>query len=160
MSGEVIKLYKKKGETPLECLNRLENKERLPLTYAGRLDPLAQGVLLVLKGDERFKKDEYLALSKEYELTVLFGFETDTYDLLGKVILRESQISLNNSFDYISEIKKTLPKFTGEINQQYPPYSSKPVNGKSLFQWARENRLNEIEIPTHKVQVDIIEKVK
>ncbi|MFA6227119.1 MAG: hypothetical protein WC631_01385 [Candidatus Paceibacterota bacterium] len=85
----VLKLYKKRGETPLECLNRfkLANPEYKDdkMTYAGRLDPLAEGILLVLVGEECKNKDKYLGLDKEYEVTVLFGFATDSFDVLGLV---------------------------------------------------------------------------
>ncbi len=87
---KVIKIYKKKGETPLECIGNLkkqdENLKLLSMTYAGRLDPLAEGVLLILVGDEVNNKNEYLKLPKEYEVDILFGFGTDTYDLMGKII--------------------------------------------------------------------------
>jgi len=56
------------------------------MTYAGRLDPLAEGLLLVLTGEECKNKEKYLGLDKEYEVDVLFGFATDTYDILGKVL--------------------------------------------------------------------------
>ncbi len=83
----VLKLYKNRGETPLECLERFrknnpEYKDE-KMTYAGRLDPLAKGVLLVLVGEECKNKEKYLCLDKEYEVDVLFGFATDTYDVLG-----------------------------------------------------------------------------
>ncbi|MFA6392660.1 MAG: hypothetical protein WCW54_01040 [Candidatus Paceibacterota bacterium] len=172
----VIKVYKKVGETPLDCIQNLK-KDRpelglLPMTYAGRLDPLAEGVLLLLVGEECKKKDEYLNLHKEYEVEVLFGFATDTYDVLGKVTPSEilfkrsrdlgdgsrcQTISNRSSFDFVLPLKKILPNFIGKIKQSYPPYSSRPVNGKPLFMWAREGKLGEIEIPTHNVQIDNIE---
>jgi tRNA pseudouridine55 synthase len=158
MINEVVNVYKKKGETPLDCINKLK-KERpelgfLPITYAGRLDPLAQGVLLLLVGDEVHKKDEYLKLGKVYEVEVLFGFATDTYDVLGKL---SQSISKCSSSDFVLLVERTIPEFVGKIKQSYPPYSSRPVQGKSLFMWAREGRLNEIEIPTHQVLVENIE---
>ncbi len=187
MSDKVIQVYKKCGETPLECINTLKNDNPnlrfLPMTYAGRLDPLAEGILLILVGDECHKKDEYLALSKEYEVEILFGFATDTYDVLGKVLqditssteafeLHSSQKkSLKELFDFsdfqISSpeykksensfmIEKTLTQFVGRIKQSYPAYSSRTVNGKPLFVWAREGKLNEIEIPSHDVYVENI----
>jgi tRNA U55 pseudouridine synthase TruB len=74
MPQNKIILNKPIGETPLEIINyykRLHPEYRyLPMTYAGRLDPLAEGVLLLLAGEECLKKDEYLSLSKEYELTL------------------------------------------------------------------------------------------
>lgn len=176
----VIKVYKKKGETPLECIVNLkkqdENLKLLPMTYAGRLDPLAEGLLLILVGDEVNKKDEYLKLPKEYEVDILFGFGTDTYDLMGKImktkelfnfswsgslssLIRGSE-KLNNSgvdnSDFASKIQNILSNFIGTIEQSYPPYSSRPVDGKPLFAWAREGKLDEIEIPRHKVFVEDI----
>lgn len=85
----VLTLYKNRGETPLECLERFkkDNPEYRDekMTYAGRLDPLAEGLLLVLVGEECKNKEKYLGLDKEYEVDILFGFSTDTYDILGKV---------------------------------------------------------------------------
>ena len=157
MNDKVIKVYKKAGETPLMCLQKLK-KDRpelslLSMTYAGRLDPLAEGVLLILVGDECNKKDEYLNLPKEYEIEVLFGFATDTYDVMGKL----GQTILNSSSDYVSLMQAILPEFIGKIKQKYPPYSSRPVNGKPLFQWAREGKLDEIDIPSHDVFIENIE---
>jgi len=184
MVDKIIKLYKKCGQTPLECINQLKKTNNLlintPITYAGRLDPLAEGVLIALTGKECLNKDIYLALPKEYELTVLFGFSTDTYDLMGKVEDKISQEELferssdflaknfkgrgqtisNSSSYFISKIQKVIPKFIGIIDQPYPVYSSRTVKGKPLFKWAREGRLNEIEIPSHKVRVDNIEIIK
>ena len=159
MKDKVIKVYKKVGETPLECIDNLK-KERpelgiLSMTYAGRLDPLAEGVLLLLVGEECKKKDEHLNLPKEYEVEVLFGFATDTYDVLGKITSSEKMES-----EVLKQIQTILPEFIGKIKQSYPPYSSRPVNGKPLFQWAREGKIDEIEIPTHNVLVENIEIIE
>src|SRR5690606_23219787 len=85
---EILQLYKREGETPLECIQRFraENPSyaEVSMTYLGRLDPMAEGLLLVLAGDTR-KKKAYLELDKRYEFEVLWGFETDTYDMLGLV---------------------------------------------------------------------------
>ncbi len=162
MLSNIVNLYKKVGETPLECINEYKNKNiellDTPMTYAGRLDPLAEGVLVILVGDECLKKEIYLNLDKEYELTILFGFATDTYDLMGKVTSfidsKEEGIDLDN------KIESIIPQFIGNITQPYPPYSSRTVKGKPLFQWAKEGKLNEIEIPSRKVRVDSIEIIK
>ena len=179
MPERVIKIYKQVGQTPLECINNLKKKnsglEFLPMTYAGRLDPLAEGILLILVGDECLKKDEYLALPKEYEVEILLGFATDTYDIMGLIkktkelvdvkprVAREvispprnDKVYLNNSLIF----SKILPQFIGRIRQSYPPYSSRTVNGKPLFAWAREGKLSEIEIPSHDVFVENIEIIK
>lgn len=105
MNEKLKIVYKKCGQTPLDCINEIkkENKEllHLPLTYAGRLDPLARGVLIILIGDECLKKDEYLKLGKVYETTIIFGFETDTYDLMGMVNKKITpSIPTKESFDF------------------------------------------------------------
>ncbi len=158
MLDNVINIYKKAGQTPLDCINILKKEKDelrfIPMTYAGRLDPLAEGVLLILVGDECLKKDEYLSLPKEYEVDILLGFATDTYDEMGKVIKFEKSEDFKN---FATKIQKILPRFIGRIKQSYPPYSSRTVNGKPLFEWAREGKLEEIEIPSHDVFVENIE---
>ncbi|MEI6659832.1 MAG: hypothetical protein WCK91_00190 [bacterium] len=180
MPPKVIVIHKNKGQTPLECIEVLQNEHSywagIPMTYAGRLDPLACGVLLVLTGEECKKKEEYTALSKEYEVEVLFGFETDTYDVMGKVefppLLIEEGVGgggqENNTpprpsatpppqgGDLKSNLALVLENFTGKFIQKYPPYSSRTVAGKPLYQWAREGRLGEIEMPSHEVSVESI----
>lgn len=155
MIDRVINVYKKCGETPLECINKLKNDNPSlkfsPMTYAGRLDPLAEGVLLILVGDECHRKDEYLNLPKVYEVDVLLGFSTDTYDVMGKIV--EHRISTPS----VEIIKNSLKNFIGKIKQAYPPYSSRPVKGQPLFKWARDGKLGEIEIPSHDVFVENIE---
>lgn len=173
MIDQIRIVNKKTGQTPLECINKLKKSEpqltHLPVTYAGRLDPLAEGVLLLLIGDECLKKDEYLALPKEYEVTVLFGFSTDTYDLMGEINITSEKLfekpedmgdgswrqTISNRLG--DEVSKILSQFTGKINQKYPIYSSRPIKGKPLYKWAREGKLNEIEIPSHDVYVEKIE---
>ena len=83
----VLNLYKERGETPLERIERFRKTHpeyrKLPMSYAGRLDPMAEGVLLVLVGEENRNRETHLSLTKKYEFDVLFGFATDTYDVLG-----------------------------------------------------------------------------
>ncbi len=147
-----LNLYKRIGETPLERLDRLQIEKpeykNIPLTYAGRLDPMAEGVLLVLVGEECKEKDKYLDLDKVYEGEIVWGFETDTYDVLGKIT------GTSQKFPNAEEIKKAIENLKGKHQQKYPPYSSKPVQGKPLFQWAREGKLSEIsEMPTQEIEI-------
>jgi len=151
-AGSVVNLYKELGETPRERLERLRTQkahlQHEVLSYAGRLDPMAEGVMLCLVGSANSRRDEYLDMSKEYTLDVLFGFETDTYDILGKVIESGEVDALRKS-----GIEKALNEFRGKLNQEYPPYSSKTVDGKALFQWAREGALSSITMPSRTVTV-------
>ena len=86
--SEIITLYKLVGETPLACIERFREDnpvyKQVNMTYLGRLDPMAEGVMPVLAGDTR-EKQKYLDFDKTYEFEVLWGFETDTYDILGLV---------------------------------------------------------------------------
>ncbi|MCR4279218.1 MAG: hypothetical protein NUV78_00575 [Candidatus Zambryskibacteria bacterium] len=152
----ILNLYKNLGETPLECLYRYreehpEHKD-LKMTYLGRLDPMAEGVMPVLAGNTK-DKEKYLAYDKTYEFEVLWGFESDTYDVLGKITEGKTPQKLENRISNILKnirIKKT---------QEYPAYSSRTVSGKSLFMWARENKIEEIDIPERRIKIFSIDHV-
>ncbi len=161
---KVFILNKKEGETPLETLEsfRKSHKEYkdLPMTYAGRLDPMASGVLLVLAGEECKNKQEYLNLDKEYEFEVLFGFTTDTYDILGKVTngLIRANSGIVSREDLEKRIKSNLKFFKGKFMQKYPMYSSKTVQGRPLFEYARAGE--GVESPKHEVEVKSLKLLK
>jgi tRNA pseudouridine55 synthase len=151
---DLVILNKKEGETPLKAIDnfRLKNKKYkdVKMTYAGRLDPLASGLLVVLAGDAVHEKEKYLKLWKEYEFEVLFGFATDTYDILGKV--SHSNTLTNIGIKDLEElIKKNLKHFKGKFAQKYPMYSSKTVDGKPLFSYARSGAM--VEVPEREVEV-------
>ncbi len=152
VGGGVINVYKKLGETPRERIERLRRQkpqyEYEVLSYAGRLDPMAEGVLLILAGGQNKRREEYLGLDKEYVLDILFGLSTDTYDILGKIMQTgdPSLVSRN-------AIREGLALFRGAIEQEYPPFSSKTVEGKSLFEWARNNALAALTLPTRTVTI-------
>jgi tRNA pseudouridine55 synthase len=137
------------GETPLECLERARLEQGIaadaPMTYAGRLDPMAEGKLLLLVGDECKDKERYLGLDKEYEVEVLFGIATDTGDALGLAVLNKEARA--NSVDTVD-----LSKYVGKFTQAYPAYSSKTVNGKQLHELARADELPD-EMPTKEVEI-------
>jgi len=151
-SGQVLNLYKKLGETPRERLERLRAQKphyaHEVLSYAGRLDPMAEGVLLCLVGSANKRRDSYLSLGKEYVLDILFGFSTDTYDILGRVTDTGDGSALTKK-----DVALALNEFRGRLSQEYPPYSSKAVEGKSLFEWARNNALASIIMPQNSVTI-------
>lgn len=93
------------------------------MTYLGRLDPLAEGVLLMASGEDVKKKEEFLELDKEYDFVSIFGFATDTYDILGK-IMRVEKLKELNDFD----VRKVALIYEGEREQEYPLYSSKIIS--------------------------------
>jgi len=173
-----VLLDKAVGQTPLQCMETWRATEgidpSIPLTYAGRLDPMASGKLLVLVGEECKKKDQYLALDKTYEFAVLLGIGSDTHDVLGRLqtklplketppseaALQAAKPSLTTSEDDITyetrtviqcdkdQLKQIAADLVGDIELPYPHFSSKTVQGKPLHMWTLEGRLDEIEIPT------------
>jgi len=138
------------------------------MTYAGRLDPMASGTLLVLLGDECKNQTEYHNLDKEYEFSVLLGIGSDSHDVLGRLqtapaspalpsthtlLARPSQTHPRTVTTALSELQEKLQlisdeDLTGNIELPYPHFSAKTVQGKPLHMWTLENRLDEIEIPT------------
>ena len=142
-----VVLEKKVGETPLQCAEAWRATQspafaHVPLSYAGRLDPMASGKLLILIGDECKKQENYHGLDKTYEFSVLFDTSSDTGDVLG-IIKAHEQTEVSEAT--LHSIAKSLQ---GNIELPYPHYSSKTVRGKPLHTWAIEGRLDEIEIPT------------
>jgi tRNA pseudouridine(55) synthase len=146
-------LNKKIGETPLEALELFRNKKKIgsdvSMTYAGRLDPMAEGLLVVLSGDECKNKEKYLKLDKEYEFEVLFGLETDTLDILGKIVENENKFFSKKEFlSYVPVILKNIKKIK---KLKYPLYSSKTVSGKPLFSYAREGE--NVDVPEKEIEI-------
>jgi tRNA pseudouridine(55) synthase len=134
------------GETPLVAAERLRESlvipQDIPFAYAGRLDPMASGKLLILIGDECKKQKEYHSFDKEYRVEILLGAHSDTGDVLGLI---ESRFLPPYAQ---MDILKVLSRLRGHIALPYPHYSSKTVRGKPLHTWTLEKRLHEIEIPT------------
>jgi len=166
-----VLLDKAVGQTPLQCMEawRIESDTapNVPLTYAGRLDPMASGKLLVLIGEECKNKDKYLALDKTYEFSVLLGIGSDTHDVLGRLHTQSSTYDEDQSVtmkgkswpsglerpelgltDLKEQLKQIAADLVGDIELPYPHFSSKTVQGKPLHLWTLEGRLDEIEIPT------------
>lgn len=157
MPSEILNIYKPQGVTPLVALERLRkvrpDLQDEVMTYAGRLDPLAEGVLLVLAGDSRMDLQDHLKLDKEYEGSILFGVTTDTYDVLG--IPQDIIDDMRED-----EVRESILGMKGRISLPFPPFSSYKVNGKPLLQWTLEGRLSEIEIPVKEREVYDIEVLK
>jgi tRNA U55 pseudouridine synthase TruB len=143
-----VVLDKKRGETPLEVLSTWKSAHseyaEIPASYAGRLDPMAEGKLLVLLGEECKRQDAYTKLDKEYEIEVLLDFKTDTGDVLGL-----PKYDGKNTIPRPPLLRTVLTHEEGKHSRKYPIFSSKTVNGKPLFLYALEGKLGEIQIPEH-----------
>jgi len=159
MYKKILLLYKSISKTPLQTIEEFRRKNpfftNIKLSYAGRLDPMAEGLLLVLIGDENKNRSIYENLTKTYEFSVLFGIETDSYDILGIPQIVSTKPWTDDDESLLYQYMKT---YIGTYKQSYPPFSSKPVHGKPLYKWAREGKLGEINIPSHEVTITSFEK--
>ena len=158
-----IRFEKLIGETPKEALQRLRLAQPLvadsKLAYAGRLDPQATGELLVLVDDECKNRDHYQGLDKIYTFEILFGISSDTGDVMG--VLTQNIKKLKDEKNKTNaDLENLLQNFTGEMEQKYPVYSSKAVDGTPLWKYAKEGRLHEIEIPTHLTTIYSLELIE
>ena len=131
----ILQLNKPVGKTPLDMIKEYKAKhpdqKDVPMTYAGRLDPMAEGLLLVLTGDDVHRKDEFLGLDKTYEAQILLGASTDTGDILG-LVQKTKKVSKPSDFDSLFLV--------GSHHLNLPPYSAYKVDGKPLWQYARDGQ--------------------
>ena len=157
-----IYLDKAKGITPLELIKQYkkENNFKGKMCYAGRLDPMAHGKMILLKDEECKQMNDYCNYNKTYEFLVLFGIKTDTYDLLGKVTETNIKPIDLDKFDLD---KFDLDKFIGEIKQPFPPYSSFSIKHKEerkpIWEWTKLGKLDEITIPIKEVEIFSLEEI-
>lgn len=119
--------------------------------HTGTLDPFAQGVLPVCIGKST-KLIEYLKDDKAYIGRFSFGKKTDSFDIDGNIVKTFSQKISEK------ELLSSLPSFQGEILQTPPIYSAIKVNGKKLYDYARQGE--KIEISKRKIFIEKIELKK
>ena len=151
-----IYLYKKIGKTPNELIDKykLQNKDAKKVSFAGRLDPMAHGKMMLLVNEECKKQDLYLGQNKIYEFEILYGFNTDTYDVLGLLTEFIDPSSFGKKIDELN-----LQDYVTEFEQEYPPYSSIVVNKKPLWEWSKMGLINTINIPSKLVTIYNLEEI-
>lgn len=147
MKDGILVINKPKNMTSREVVDVVCKKlGTRHIGHTGTLDPIATGVL-VLGVNEGCKVIDLLAQEdKIYEAKVLVGLETDTLDITGN-ILNEYNIENLTSDD----IEKALSKYRGKYNQEVPKYSAIHVDGKRLYEYARNNI--DVELPKREVEI-------
>lgn len=146
-----LNVYKPKGMTShdvVACLRRVTKVKQIG--HTGTLDPFAEGVLPICIG-KATRLIEYLNDEKAYIGTVQFGNSTTTYDIEGEGVNFSDKKVLK------SEVEAALENFRGEIEQLPPIYSAIKVNGKKLYEYAREGK--EVEIKPRGVNVSKLEVI-
>ncbi|MFC2694125.1 MAG: tRNA pseudouridine(55) synthase TruB [Lactobacillus crispatus] len=148
MLNGILVIDKDKGMTSADVVYHLRRVLHIrKIGHAGTLDPEVTGVLPIAIGQATKLIEMMHTRPKEYIGTGLFGYSTDSYDATGTVLKEKKLIQPFSG----AEIQENMNKFVGEIVQVPPIYSAVKVNGKHLYEYAREGI--EVERPQRKVEV-------
>ena len=150
MYDGIINIYKEKGFTSHDVVAKLRGILRMKkIGHTGTLDPDAEGVLPVCVGKATKLCELLLEKSKTYQAMFILGLTTDTQDISGNV-LKESDVNVTRE-----DIEKAIMSFVGGYDQIPPMYSALKVNGKKLYELAREGK--EVERKPRRVDLDNID---
>lgn len=152
MKHGILPVWKERGMTSHDVVFKLRKILKMKkIGHTGTLDPEVEGVLPICLGDATRIASLITDTGKEYVAKVKLGWSTETEDQTGEIVERDS------SYKQLSraQIEEALAKLTGEIEQTPPMYSAVKVNGKRLYEYAREGKV--IDRPSRIVQIDAIE---
>ena len=145
MNGIVI-IDKPAGITSRDVVNIVSKKfNTKKVGHTGTLDPLATGVLVIAVNKATKIVDMLTSSDKEYVAECVFGIDTDTLDIEGNVL------SSCDSIISESDITNVLNSFIGRYNQEVPVYSAVKINGKKLYEYAREKI--DVKLPSRDVNI-------
>lgn len=135
MNNDILPFWQEIGTSASIISKRVSEKLGVKTSHTGTLDPLAKGVVLIITGEDSDNKERYIQEQKEYEFEMVLGFSTDTHDGMGIIERIEKQEDL----DLINEedIKRVIQNYKGKLHQRYPDFSSKKIEGKSLWEYKR-----------------------
>jgi tRNA pseudouridine55 synthase len=123
--------------------------------HGGTLDPMATGVLTIGVGKGTKVLQSFIECTKTYDAVILFGAQTDTYDREGKILKRGPYKHITRDM-----VEKALEQFRGNIMQLPPLYSALKMNGKPLYEYAREGKELPREIQKRAVEVKELEMLE
>lgn len=151
----IINVYKEKGYTSHDVVARMRGiVKQKRIGHTGTLDPDAQGVLPVCLGNATRLCDMLTDKDKTYRAVLLLGVSTDTQDTSGTVI-RESPVTFSEE-----QVRSAVTGFEGEYDQIPPMYSALKVNGRKLYELAREGIQVERKarrVMIHEIRIEKIE---
>ncbi len=154
MYNGIINVYKEAGFTSHDVVARLRGIcKQKKIGHTGTLDPDAVGVLPVCFGSGTKLCDMLTDWNKEYVAHLRLGVVTDTQDLSGKVLSEASREQMTALTE--AQVRETIMSFTGGYDQIPPMYSALKVNGKKLYELAREGK--EVERKPRTVEIEEIE---
>lgn len=150
MDGIVL-INKEEGLTSRDVVNKIVKKLNLKkVGHAGTLDPIAKGLLVIGIGKGTKILDLLTMNTKEYIATSKIGIETETLDISGNILNKTNDFYLKRE-----ELINTLNSFIGSYYQEVPKYSAVKINGKKLYEYAR-NDLN-VDLPKRLITIYKIE---
>jgi len=142
----ILNIYKEEGFTSFDVVAKLRGILHMrKIGHTGTLDPMAEGVLPVCVGNATKLCDILTDHDKIYEAEMILGMTFDTQDITGSK-LTEQEVMLTED-----ELTEAIKSFEGGYDQTPPMYSAKKVDGKKLYELAREGK----EIERKSVHVDI-----
>lgn len=147
MINGIVNIYKEKGYTShdvVAVLRKVVGQKKIG--HTGTLDPDATGVLPVCLGRATKVCELLTDHDKTYEALLLLGKTTDTQDISGEVLEERNPGNLTEE-----EVRSCIESFIGEYDQIPPMYSALKVNGKKLYELAREGKT--VERKSRKVQI-------
>lgn len=151
----LINIYKEKGFTSHDVVAKMRGILRMKkIGHTGTLDPDATGVLPVCVGKGTRLCSLLENHDKTYRAVLLLGMETDTQDVTGQ-ILAEKPVCVTEE-----QVLEVLPAFRGKIMQIPPMYSALKVNGKKLYEYAREGKVIEREARPVEIYELTVEKIE
>lgn len=151
MNGLLL-VNKDKNMTSRDVINKLNHIFSMKkIGHTGTLDPLATGVMVCLFGKYTKLVDLITGYDKEYIAEIKLGIKTDTLDITGNVI-ETKKVKITNE-----DILQVFNEFPKEYMQEVPIYSAVKINGKKLYEYARNNKL--IELPKRKVNIYNLELI-
>ena len=147
----VINVYKEQGFTSHDVVAKLRGiVGQKKIGHTGTLDPDAVGVLPVCLGRATKLCDMLTDKDKVYEAVMLLGVETDTQDTTGQILKSSETDELTEE-----QVRAAVLDFVGDYNQVPPMYSALKINGKKLYELAREGKI--VERAARRVQIFDIE---
>lgn len=146
----IINVCKEKNMTSRDVVNIIsKHLHTKKVGHTGTLDPLATGVLIVCTNHDTKLVDILTSKNKEYIATMRLGIQTDTGDITGNIIKRATYKVTKD------QIIKVLNNFLGSSTQTVPIYSAVKINGKKLYEYARNGE--EVTLPTREINISNIE---
>jgi len=153
-SDGIVLLNKSRGISSFKAINKLKwIIGSSKVGHAGTLDPIAEGLLIVMINNATKFSDNLMKRDKEYFVELELGYETDTYDIEGEITEKyEGNINISDE-----KIIEAVNSFAGEIMQVPPMYSAIKINGEKLYELARKGI--EVEREARKVRIYSIREI-